>query len=111
MMRAVKRVIALLIVAMGIPQLGFSQATPHLQDFFRQSIGLNEDQIAAIQNGQAVAKAVHSRSSDEIFLFGAFIFTPLPKVTFVLLTISTVFAHFRAISRSAYSAIPRSFLT
>jgi len=71
MMRAVKRVVALLIVAMGIPQLGFSQATLHLQDFFRQSIGLNEDQIAAIQNGQAVAKAVHSRSPDEIFLFGA----------------------------------------
>lgn len=71
MMRAVKRVVALLIVAMGIPQLGFSQATLHLQDFFRQSIGLNEDQIAAIRNGQAVAKAVHSRSPEEIFLFGA----------------------------------------
>jgi hypothetical protein len=69
MMRAVKRVVALLIVTMGIPQVGFSQATPHLQDFFRQSIG------------------------------------------FVLLTISTVVAHFRPISRSAYSAALRSFLT
>ena len=83
MMRAVKRVVALLIVAMGIPQLGFSQATPHLQDFFRQSIGLNEDQIAAIRNGHAVAKAVHSRSPDEIFLFGAVHIHASPKLTFV----------------------------
>ena len=71
MMRAVKRLVALLIVTAGIPQLGFSQSTQHLQDFFRQSIGLNEAQIAAIRDGQAVAKAVPSRSPAEIFLFGA----------------------------------------
>ena len=38
----VKRVVALSILSIGIPQFGFSQATLHLQDFLRQTIGLNE---------------------------------------------------------------------
>jgi len=54
-----------------MPVPGFSQSNPDLQAFFRQSIGLTEDQIAAIRNGQAIAKAVPSRIPDEIFLFGA----------------------------------------
>ena len=62
---------ALLIITAGMPLQGFSQSNPDLQAFFRQSIGLTEDQIAVIRNGQAIAKAVPSRIPDEIFLFGA----------------------------------------
>ena len=71
MMRTIERVVVLLIMTAAMPHLGFSQSNPDLQAFFRQSVGLNEDQIAAIRNGQAVAKAVPSRSPAEIFLFGA----------------------------------------
>jgi hypothetical protein len=39
--------------------------------FFRDYVGLKEDQIAAIQNGKAVAKVVESRTPDEVFVFGA----------------------------------------
>lgn len=70
-MRDVKRIVALLIITAGMPLQGFSQSNPDLQAFFRQSIGLTEDQIAVIRNGQAIAKAVPSRIPDEIFLFGA----------------------------------------
>src|SRR5271165_5239523 len=70
-MRDVKRIVALLIITAGMPRHGFSQITPHLQAFFQQSIGLTEDQIVAIGNGQAIAKAVPSRTPDEILLFGA----------------------------------------
>ncbi len=35
--------------------------------FFRDYIGLKEDQIAAIRNGKAVAKIVESRTPDEVF--------------------------------------------
>jgi len=70
-MRDVKRIVALLIITAGMPLQGFSQSNPHLEAFFRQSIGLTDDQIAAIRNGQAIAKAVPSRIPDEIFLFGA----------------------------------------
>lgn len=39
--------------------------------FFREFVGLNEDQIGAIRSGKAVAKVVESRSPDEVFVFGS----------------------------------------
>jgi hypothetical protein len=39
--------------------------------FFRDYIGLKEDQIAAIRNGKAVAKVIESRTPDEVFVFGS----------------------------------------
>jgi hypothetical protein len=39
--------------------------------FFRDYVGLKEDQIAAIRNGKAVAKVVESRAPDEVFVFGS----------------------------------------
>src|SRR5271165_5129860 len=71
MMRNVRRTVVVLIMTAVMPHHCFSQSNPHLQSFFRKSVGLNEDQIAAIRNGQAVAKAVPSRTPAEIFLFGA----------------------------------------
>jgi hypothetical protein len=39
--------------------------------FFREYIGLNDEQISAIRNGKALAKIVESRTPDEVFVFGA----------------------------------------
>ena len=39
--------------------------------FFREFVGLSEDQIGAIRSGKAVAKVVESRTPDEVFVFGA----------------------------------------
>jgi hypothetical protein len=39
--------------------------------FFRDYVGLKEDQIAAIRNGKAVAKVVESPTPDEVFVFGS----------------------------------------
>ena len=71
MIRTIERMIVLLIMTAATPHPGFSQSNPHLQTFSRQSVGSTEDQIAAIRKGQAVAKAVPSRTPAEIFLFGA----------------------------------------
>lgn len=54
----------------------FSSAATQAQNaepfkFFRAYVGLNEDQIATIRNGKAVAKIVESRTPDEVFVFGA----------------------------------------
>lgn len=38
--------------------------------FFREFAGLNEEQIAAIRSGKAVAKVVESHTPDEVFVFG-----------------------------------------
>ena len=40
-------------------------------EFFRNYIGLHEDQIRAIRNGKAVAKIVESTAPDEVFVFGS----------------------------------------
>ena len=83
MMRTIKRMVMLLIMTGATPHPGFSQSNPHLQTFFQQIIGLNQDQIAAIRNGQAVAKAMPCRTPAEIFLFGAVYIHAVPEA-FVL---------------------------
>jgi hypothetical protein len=39
--------------------------------FFRDYVGLQEDQIAAIRNGKAVATVIESSTPDEVFVFGS----------------------------------------
>ena len=58
-----------LFVAAWLP--GFSQPNRDLQTFFREDLELSQDQIAAIRDGQPVAKKLPSRTPAELFLFGA----------------------------------------
>ena len=39
--------------------------------FFREFVGLNENQIGTIRSGKALAKVVESTTPDEVFVFGA----------------------------------------
>ena len=70
-MRTVTHRLGLLVVGAAMSLPGFSRSELKLQSFFQQDIGLTGDQIAAIQKGQAVTKALPSRKPDEVFLFGA----------------------------------------
>lgn len=69
--RTVLVIAAVLVVIAATSLPGFSQSRPDLQTFFEQNIGLSQDQIAAIRNGQPVAKTLPSRTPAEVFLFGA----------------------------------------
>jgi hypothetical protein len=51
----------------AVPQ----RSTPDPEMFFRQDVGLNEDQIAAIRSGLPVATALPPRTPAEVLLFGA----------------------------------------
>ncbi|MGC1414173.1 MAG: hypothetical protein WA817_02765 [Candidatus Acidiferrum sp.] len=42
-----------------------------LSKFFREYIGLTDDQMASIQSGKAIAKVLDSESPDNVFVFGA----------------------------------------
>ena len=57
------------ILAAALP--ASSQSNHDLQTFFRDDVGLNEEQIAAIRSGKPVAKNMPSRTPAEVFLFGA----------------------------------------
>jgi hypothetical protein len=71
---------AALLGLMAVAALStFCQSNPDLQTFFRQDIGLTQDQIAAIRSGQPIAKTMPSRTPDEVFLFGAVYIHAVPE--------------------------------
>jgi hypothetical protein len=67
----------------GIADMLSAQAANDTQvrvsKFFQQYIGLNDEQIAAIRNGQAVAKILDSPTADEVFVFGAIYVRSTPE--------------------------------
>lgn len=67
----------------GTADILCAQATNDTQvrvsKFFKQYIGLNDEQIAAIRNGQAVAKILNSPTADEVFVFGAIYVRSTPE--------------------------------
>lgn len=48
-----------------------AQGSDEPYTFFREFVGLSEDQIGAIRSGKAVAKVIESRTPDEVFVFGS----------------------------------------
>jgi hypothetical protein len=65
------RLVVLLISVSGIAWASLSQNNPDLRTYFKDYIGLSDDQIAAMRGGEAVTKTLQSRIPDEIFVFGA----------------------------------------
>jgi hypothetical protein len=81
-MRRVLAAAALLAVIAAVTHSGFSQSNPELQTFFRQNIGLSEDQIAAVRSGQAVTTTLPPRTPTEVLLFGAVYIHAAPETYF-----------------------------
>lgn len=55
------------------------QSNLDLQAFFRQNIGLSQDEISSIQSGKSVAKALPSRTPAEVYIFGAVYIRTTPE--------------------------------
>jgi hypothetical protein len=47
--------------------------------FFREYVGLNDDQITGIRRGKAIAKILDSRTPDEVFVFGSVYIEATPE--------------------------------
>ncbi len=73
------QIAVLFVLIFGVALLSLSQANPDLRTYFKQYIGLNDDQIVAIRNGEAVTKNLQSRTSDEIFVFGTVFIKAAPQ--------------------------------
>jgi hypothetical protein len=69
----------LAILVAGFSVSAASQSSAELQSYFRDSIGLSQEQIADIRNGKAVAKVLKSRTPAEIFVFGAVYIKATPQ--------------------------------
>ena len=63
--------IAIAVALLLIAPVTKAQGPDEPYRFFREFVGLNEDQIGAIRSGKAVAKVVESRTPDEVFVFGS----------------------------------------
>jgi hypothetical protein len=59
-----------LLVVLAASSQGMDD-TPEPHRFFREYVGLSDDQIATIRNGKALARVLESRTPDEVFVFGA----------------------------------------
>lgn len=59
--------------------LGASDQGVEPYKFFREYVGLNDDQIAAIRSGKAIAKVLDSRTPDEVFVFGSVYIEATPE--------------------------------
>ena len=79
MFRSLIPTVALLVLIAAAVLPGFSQSNPDLQTFFRQDLGLSQDQIASIRSGQPVAKTMPSRTPAEVFLVGAIYIHATPE--------------------------------
>jgi len=72
-------VLMLAILGAGFSLSAASQTSAELKDYFRDSIGLSQEQIAGIQNGKAVTKVLKSRTPAEVFVFGAVYIKATPE--------------------------------
>ena len=70
-MRGIVFCITLSVVLLLLPTLIQADTPDELYKFFREFAGLNEEQMAAIRSGKAVAKVVESPTPDEIYVFGS----------------------------------------
>jgi len=78
MSRNVMRV-ALLVLAVGAAVRGRAQPNSELNRYFLQSVGLSQDQVAAIRGGQAVSAKMKSRIPDEVFVSGVVFVKATPE--------------------------------
>jgi hypothetical protein len=70
---------AALMISIAAAVLPVSAQDPKLMKFFQDSVALTPDQIAAIGNGEPVAKNLPSRTPAEVFLFGAIYIHATPE--------------------------------
>jgi len=71
MNRSAAFILVCLIIASVLSRDGICQTTANLESYFKQNIGLNQEQIDDIHKGKPVAKVMKSRTPADIIVFGA----------------------------------------
>jgi len=60
-----------LLLLLGSAGPNAVEQTTEPDKFFHEYVGLSDEQIQSIRSGKALAKVLHSRTPDEVFVFGA----------------------------------------
>ena len=72
-------IVLLLGVLLSAGMLRASDQGTEPDKFFREYVGLGDDQIQSIRHGKALAKVLDSRTPDEVFVFGAVYIDATPE--------------------------------
>jgi len=78
MKRRIVQLAALVALIMIAACAALSQASAILQNHLKQNLGLSQDQVNSIRNGQPFAEALPSRTPAEVFIFGAIYINAAP---------------------------------
>jgi len=70
MVRSAAVTASLLVLLVASSRPAISQSNPNLEKFFRENIGLSDDQINAVRGGEPFVKPLPPRTPDEVLLFG-----------------------------------------
>ena len=95
----------ILIGRYGIAQAAAGEPAAEVEKFFREFVGLTDDQVRDVRGGKAIAKVLESRTPDEVFVFGAVYINSAPERYSRLLRTLTRFASFPVLLGSENSAI------
>jgi hypothetical protein len=69
----------ILIGRYGIAQAAAGEPAAEVEKFFREFVGLTDDQVRDVRGGRAIAKILESHSPDEVFVFGAVYINSAPE--------------------------------
>lgn len=70
-MRRIPFCITFSLVLALVPALSQAETPDELYKFYREFAGLNDQQIASIRSGKAIARVVDSSNPDEVYVFGS----------------------------------------
>ena len=72
--------LALLLLPVSTGRVQATDNPPEPDRFFREFVGLNDDEIRGIREGKAIAKTVDSPTADQVFVFGSVYINSTPEL-------------------------------
>jgi len=75
----IMKTLSTLILAIGVAVPSVAQTRPEPSTFFKEYIGLKDDEIASIEGGKPVAKVLSTQMPSEVAVFGAIRISASPE--------------------------------
>ena len=72
--------LALLVLPLSTGRIQATDNPPEPNRFFREFVGLNDDEIRGIREGKAIAKILDSPTADQVFVFGSVYINSSPEL-------------------------------
>lgn len=78
-MKNLWRICFFMALVVSAPPPGRSQGNANLQSFFKDYVGLHDNEVEDIRHGKTIARVLESRTPDEVFVFGGVYIAATPE--------------------------------